>query len=421
MSPQDNPAEQLVGAILSGSYKLTRLLGEGGMGAVYEAESLRGDGRFAVKILHPEFVNEAQVVQRFFAEAQAAGSLAHPNVARIFSASTAEDGTPYLVMELLQGIPLASYIDQGSAIAPQQAVSIIVGILQALSAAHHKRIVHRDLKPDNVFLVRDDAGFFQVKVLDFGIAKVMDAAGGMGSKTRTGVLLGTPGYMSPEQIKNAKGVDPRSDLWSVAIILYEMLTAQEPFPSANEFARLTAVLTEEPIPVTAKNPALGAWVPYFARALAKDPNQRFQSAEEMATATMRTLRGEPLAPAQPAAPPSQLAPASMQGPSSAYAPPAGQPSVRPSAHPPAPPSGYIPPTGFAVQPTVPQAGGPSPAQPTYVSAVTPGASAYIAPTPVVAVVSARPRRGKSLWVIAAVAIVACLALGVIIGLAFGGG
>src|SRR5262245_58292483 len=153
-----------------------------------------------MKMLHAEFVKEEQILQRFFAEAEACKSLVHPNIARVEASATAEDGTPYLVMELLLGIALSVYLDQGQPIPPHQTAPIIHGVLSALSLAHAQRIVHRDLKPDNLFLVRDARGAYQVKVLDFGIAKVMDAAGGMGSKTRTGVLLGTPGYMSPEQI-----------------------------------------------------------------------------------------------------------------------------------------------------------------------------------------------------------------------------
>ena len=297
-------AETLVGAVLNGRYRLVRLLGEGGMGAVYEADGLQGQPKRAIKLLHPEFMKEDQILQRFFAEAQATRTLNHPNIAQVVDSATAEDGSPYIVMELLQGIPLSSYIDQGNPIPPQHAVPIIYGVLQALTAAHAQRIIHRDLKPDNLFLVRDANGNSQVKVLDFGIAKVMDAAGGMGQKTRTGVLLGTPGYMSPEQIKNSKGVDGRTDLWSVGVIFYEMLTSKQPFPADNEFARLTSVLTDEVRPIEQVMPQLAAWGPFFRRALAKEPVQRFQSAEEMAQAMNAVARG----PSIPAPAPGSGAP-----------------------------------------------------------------------------------------------------------------
>jgi len=294
-----SPAEQLVGAVLNGRFRLVRLLGEGGMGAVYEAEGVNGEGRFAIKLLHQEFVKEEQILSRFFAEAQTTRALQHPNITRIYETASAENGTPYLVMELLTGTPLASYVDSGQPLPLAQAVNIIFGVLQALAMAHAKGVVHRDLKPDNLFLVPDANGVPNVKVLDFGIAKVMDVAGGMGQKTRTGVLLGTPGYMSPEQVKNSKAVDPRSDLWSVAVILYELLTGVPPFPGDNEFARLTSVLSEEPKPIAQIAPHLASWTPFFQRALAKDPAQRFQTADEMGQAVLATARGASMRPPPP--------------------------------------------------------------------------------------------------------------------------
>ena len=286
-----SPANDLVGAVLNGRWRLVRLLGEGGMGAVYEADGPPGVGKRAIKLLHQEYVKEEQILARFFAEAQATRTLNHPNVSQVLETATAENGTPYLVMELLQGVPVASYVDQGQALPVAQAVHLVHGVLQALAAAHARGIVHRDIKPDNLFLVHDANGSFHTKVLDFGIAKVMDVAGGMGQKTRTGVLLGTPGYMSPEQIRDSKGVDARTDLWSVGIILYELLTGFSPFPAANEFARLTSVLTEEIKPIEAVAPQLASWGPFILRSLAKDPARRFQSADEMAAALLSTARG----------------------------------------------------------------------------------------------------------------------------------
>ena len=139
--------------------------------------------------------------------------------------------------------------------------------------------------------MRDPSGVFQVKVLDFGIAKVMDAAGGMMSKTRTGMLLGTPGYMSPEQIKNAKAVDPRSDLWSMGVIFHEMLTGQSAFPAPSELAKLTVVLTSDPPPVDRGRPELAPWRDFFVRATAREPDHRFQSADEMSQALITVSRG----------------------------------------------------------------------------------------------------------------------------------
>ena len=288
---QQSEAQQLVGAVFNGRWRLMRLVGEGGMGAVFEAHGLQGDGVRAVKVLHPEFIGEEQILNRFMAEAEAVKLLQHPNVAQIYGSARAEDGTPYLIMELLQGAPLSNFMTPGQPMPAQQGAGIMLGVLQALNVAHTRGIVHRDLKPDNLFLVSDGRGNRVVKVLDFGIAKVMDAAGGMGSKTKTGVLLGTPGYMSPEQIKNSKGVDARSDLWSVGIILYELLSGQEAFPADNEFTRLTMVLTQDIRPIGQVAPHLASWSSFFQRALSKDPNGRFQSAAEMSQALAAMMSG----------------------------------------------------------------------------------------------------------------------------------
>jgi len=448
-----SPAGQLVGAVLNGRWRLLRLLGEGGMGAVYEADGTRGEGKRAIKLLHEEFVKEDQILQRFYAEAQATRALVHPNIAQVLDSATAENGTPYLVMELLQGTPLSGYMEQGNAIPPSHAIPIIYGVLQALTVAHNQHLVHRDLKPDNLFLVRDARGAMLVKVLDFGIAKVMDVAGGMGQKTRTGVLLGTPGYMSPEQIKNSKGVDPRTDLWSVGIILYEMLTAKQPFPADNEFARLTSVLTEEVVPIEKSAPQLAAWSGFFTRALAKEPAQRFQTADEMAQALSAMAHSGAYQPpgAQQAAPPT-MAPnrggqhgtvQSMQ----AYP---GAPMPAPQAPPPPQQQQYapqqqmsqhdqvsghsrtiasvLPPPPMAMQPmqapATPRMGAPGAANPTHVSAHKPaGAPGYASgAAPVVEIIHPPPMatvvKGAAWWIVGVVGVVAFglgLALGLLLG------
>ncbi len=275
------PSQAMVGAVLSARYRLLRLIGEGGMGAVFEAQDLMGQGRYAIKVLHPEYAREEAVLVRLYAEAEAMSRLVHPNIARCFGYALAEDRSPYLILELLEGASLASYLKPGLAYEPQYSVPIVRGILAALGEAHRQGIVHRDIKPDNVFLVPNPTGPPVVKVLDFGIAKVMDAAGGMMSKTRTGMLLGTPSFMSPEQIRNAKTVDHRADLWSVAILFYELLTGREAFAAPNELAKLTMILTGDPVPVEQGRPGLLPWRGFFARALARDLEHRFTSAAQM--------------------------------------------------------------------------------------------------------------------------------------------
>jgi serine/threonine-protein kinase len=287
-SPQTQ-GQSLVGAVLSRKYKLVRLIGEGGMGSVYATDQAQDGVVLAVKILKSEFLHDPQVLTRFLEEGKTCQRLIHPNILRVFDAAQAEDGSPYIVMELLDGVPLSAYTKNGGRVPLGQAAAILQGILAGLAAAHAQGVVHRDLKPENVFLSRDASGQFHVKILDFGIAKVMDAAGGMGKKTQTGMLLGTPAYMSPEQIKSAKDVDARADLWSAAVMLYEMLTGRIAFPAPTEYARLAAVLTTTPTPVEQIDPSLAPIAPFFARAMTKDREQRFQSALEMARALKETM------------------------------------------------------------------------------------------------------------------------------------
>jgi serine/threonine-protein kinase len=277
-------SRSLVGAVLSRRWRLVQKLGEGGMGEVYASEPVAGGPRVAIKILRPEYLGEAQILSRFLEEGRMCIRLIHPNIVRVYECAQAEDRSPYLVMELLEGVPLSAYTENGGRVPAPQAVPILQGILAGLAAAHAQGVVHRDLKPDNVFLTRDAGGTFVVKLLDFGVAKVMDVAGGMGNRTRTGMLLGTPAYMSPEQVKNARDVDPRADVWSAGVLFYEMLTGRVAFPAPTEFARLTAVLTSEPEVLERIDPALAPLGPIVARALKKNRDERFPSALEMARA-----------------------------------------------------------------------------------------------------------------------------------------
>jgi serine/threonine protein kinase len=267
--------------VLSKKYRLVRLVGAGAMGAVYATDQVIEGVPVAVKLLLPEFITDIDLLTRFLEEGVTSKRLSHPNIIKVFDAETAEDGSPYIVMELLEGVPLARYTSAGEPLPVPQAVNITRGVLLGLQAAHAMGVVHRDLKPDNVFLSRQPNGQFSIKLLDFGIAKVMDLAGGMNSKTRMGVLLGTPAYMSPEQVKDAKEVDARTDLWSAGVLLYEMLTGRSPFPAQNEYARLLAVVNEPAVPIDMEDERLTALAPFFARALAKRREDRFASAAEM--------------------------------------------------------------------------------------------------------------------------------------------
>ena len=292
--------DPLVGAVVAQRYRLVRMLGAGGMGRVYAAEPVAGGARIALKMLLGEFLSNKNVVERFLEEGRTVQRLAHPNVVRVMDTGNAEDGTPFIAMELLEGQTLGaltaiSQVGDGPIVTrklpPDQAIGIMHAILAALGAAHSIGVVHRDLKPDNIFLPTG-APPSGAKILDFGVAKVVDAAGGAGTRTRTGMLLGTPGYMSPEQIKNAKMVDHRSDLFSAAVLFYEMLTGHSPFPAPNEFAKLVIILNEEPRPIESLEPSLAQLAPFFRRAFMKDRDQRFQSAREMDDALVAATGGQ---------------------------------------------------------------------------------------------------------------------------------
>jgi len=288
-----SPNDALIGTVLANRYRLFRCLGSGGMGSVYAATELEMEQQVAIKVIHREFLTDPGVLARFLEEGRTCQKLVHPNIVRVFDMGHGtEENIPFLVMELLEGVPLGAYTKNGGRVPLAQAVHILQAVLSGLAAAHAEGIVHRDLKPDNVFLSRQANGQFVVKILDFGIAKVMDEAGGMGKRTRTGMLLGTPAYMSPEQIKNSKDVDPRSDLFSLGVLFYEMLSGRPAFPAPNEFAKLTAVLSTEPEPIERIDPQLAFLSPFLARAVHKDRQRRFQSAAEMLHALASVLGHE---------------------------------------------------------------------------------------------------------------------------------
>jgi serine/threonine-protein kinase len=277
-------SRSLAGVVLSRKWRLGQKLGDGGMGEVYSADPVDGGAPVAIKTLRAEFLAEPQVLSRFLDEARTCLRLVHPNIVRILECGAAEDGAPFLVMELLDGVPLGAYTQNGGRFPIAQAVPILQGILAGLAAAHSHGIVHRDLKPENVFLTRATNGTFVVKVLDFGIARVMDEAGGMGSRTRTGMLLGTPAYMSPEQVKDSRDVDQRADLWSAGVMFYEMLSGRVAFPAPTAYARLAAVVSTDPEPLETIDPALEPLSGFVTRALKKNRDERFASALEMARA-----------------------------------------------------------------------------------------------------------------------------------------
>jgi serine/threonine-protein kinase len=295
-APSVTPYASLAGAIVARRYRLLHLLGAGSVGLVFLAESVDGMSRVALKLLRPELVGDASVRARFLEEGRLASLVVHPNIARVLDFGTAEDGSPFLVMELLEGVPLSAYTEARTRMPAAQAQTLLYGVLSGLSAAHARGIVHRDLKPANIFLHRAPDGSTLVKLLDFGVAKVMDQAGGMGVRTKSGILLGTPAYMSPEQVVSAREVDARTDLFSAGVVFYELVTGRECFPARTEFERLSSIVHRPVEPVEHIDPALARFSSFLAHALAKDPNDRFPTADAMAHALAACGAHEALAP-----------------------------------------------------------------------------------------------------------------------------
>jgi serine/threonine protein kinase len=274
--------DPLVGQVLAGSYEVTRVLGEGGMGRVYEARHRRLPGkRFAVKFLHPDLMRQPEVVTRFQREAEAASNITHPNVVSVHDVNVTSDGQPYIVAELLQGEELGQYLERVGRLTVPDAVRIVRQICRALGAAHATGVVHRDVKPENVFLTGDVSRLEQatVKVIDFGISKVATAGGE--ALTKTGVVMGTPDYMAPEQARGDR-VDERADVYAVGAILYRALTGQKPFEGLDPMATLTAVLVSEPArPSTLNRDVPLALELVVQHAMAKNPKDRYPTMDAL--------------------------------------------------------------------------------------------------------------------------------------------
>jgi serine/threonine-protein kinase len=286
-----------------GNYRVLSLLGEGGMGAVYLAEHPGIGRRVAVKVLHKQFSGDEQLLGRLLNEARAANAIRHPNIIEILDSGMREDGVPYLVMELLEGESLGARIRRVGALPLTDAVSFTLQTASALGAAHKKGIVHRDLKPDNLFIVQsnmDESGRItdspmaeRMKVLDFGIAKLQMPQPGDSVKTRTGTLMGTPIYMSPEQCRGTKTVDHRSDVYSLGVILYEMLVGQTPFVSDGFGELVNMHLNVPPPSPRASRPEVSPQLDAIVlKMLAKNPEDRYPDMASL-TSAIRLAAGAP--------------------------------------------------------------------------------------------------------------------------------
>jgi serine/threonine-protein kinase len=272
-----------------GNYRVTAALASGGMGAVYRGEHALIGKPAAIKVLLPEWSANREIVNRFFNEARATTAIRHPGIVEIFDFGHHESGRAYLVMELLDGEPLAARLARVGRIAEPVAVGLIRSIVGALAAAHRAGIVHRDLKPDNVFLVRDPdvPGGERPKLLDFGIAKLGEGPAGTTNvrATRTGMVLGTPTYMAPEQCRGAGTVDARADLYAIGCIFFEMLAGRPPFVGEGAGELMAAHLMTAPERVSVHAPEVSAVVAdVIARLLEKAPEARYASANELLVA-----------------------------------------------------------------------------------------------------------------------------------------
>ncbi len=281
----ESPPEIAAGTTIGGRYEVIRRLGQGGMGAVYEAEHKAIQRRVAVKVLHPEFGRNPSVVERFIQEARAVNAVRHRHVVEVMDFGV-DHGRPWLVMELLTGESLADRITRGGAGDPAWAVGVLDPVCRALHLAHQRGFIHRDVKPDNVFLVSED-GVEVPKLLDFGIAKnLVDDR----KLTATGTMVGTPAYMAPEQITDPKGVTPACDQYSVAAMAYEMMTARLPHEAETFHGMLIAKVQGAGTPLIDRRPdvpaALSAAV---MRALSLNPAERFPDIDALRLALQASL------------------------------------------------------------------------------------------------------------------------------------
>jgi len=274
------------GQILAGKFRIERVLGQGGMGIVVAATHLQLDQRVALKFLLPEALVNPEAVERFAREARAAVKIKSEHVARVSDVGTLESGSPYMVMEYLHGEDLAAWVRRNGAMAVPDAVEFLLQACEAIAEAHALGIVHRDLKPANLFVTRRVDGSPCVKVLDFGISKLtLPGATPEFAMTKTSTVMGSPLYMSPEQMSSSRNVDQRTDIWALGVILYESLTGRVPFEAETMPQLCGMILQDPPRPLSELRPDLPAALQHAVlRCLEKNREQRFNNVAELAYA-----------------------------------------------------------------------------------------------------------------------------------------
>ena len=299
MAALTNESKIPVGALLVGKYRVTREIGRGGMAAVYEAEHMALGKKIAVKVLAAELAASTVVIERFFREARAAASVRSPHIVDVYDSGRLEDGRPFIAMEMLEGESLYERMARIRIIQVRSTVQIIRHCCKGLTKAHAAGIIHRDLKPENIFLVTGEEGEEIAKILDFGLAKFYAplATDEKASRlTREGAVFGTPAYMSPEQVKGQGSVDHRADLWALGCMTYECLIGRPVWNTDQGVAMTFAAIATGIMPVPSQMrpglpPAFDEW---FRRALDRDPDRRFQTANELGDALLRAFNQQPL-------------------------------------------------------------------------------------------------------------------------------
>jgi serine/threonine protein kinase len=276
----DIPFDITPGSVFDGKYRVERALGEGGMGVVIGARHLHLDELAAIKVLRPELCADSDLVERFLREARSAAKIKSPHVVRVIDVDRLPSGAPYIVMEWLEGSDLASIMQREGPLDPARAVRYVREACEALSQVHAAGIVHRDLKPGNLFVARLPDGSTCTKVLDFGISKLLGE-----DFTRTGMALGTPSYMAPEQMATSRTVDARTDIWALGVVLYKLVTGTLPFKGATPVELGMKVLFSEPDPPEHERPGLPPELgQVILRCLRRKPEERFATAAELSAA-----------------------------------------------------------------------------------------------------------------------------------------
>lgn len=301
-------SDPLIGEALADKYLVEELIKRGGMGAVYRGKHVLMDKRVAIKVLRPSLAVDDDVVARFSREAKAASRISHPHAVNVTDFGESENGVVFLVMEYLDGQTLKEIIKQDGAMSLERTAEIVRQVAGALDAAHEQGVIHRDLKSDNIMLSHTNGGDW-AKVLDFGIAKIQQPDGVRDIDiTAANLVIGTPQYMSPEQCSQSGPIDARSDVYSFGVIVYEMLAGRVPFTGESPTVIMMKQVQDEPPSLSEARPDLPAAVAQIiSRALAKQPNDRFQSAGELSKALAEASEPEPEQDSVPAAAPATVA------------------------------------------------------------------------------------------------------------------